>query len=95
MSYTQQPHPPPGNDLDVNSTDRMDKETFADDDSIASKETDPLADDNYLHSDYLHSASRRVDLESVPYTHNKTNIVPPLEGSLACAVAQTKLSSFC
>ena len=62
MSYTQQPHAPPGND------DRMDTETVADDYSVASMEIDPLADDGYLPvpSDSLHSASRGVDLESVP-----------------------------
>ena len=60
MSYTQQPHAPPGDD------DRMDTETVADDDSVDSMEIDSLADDEYLHSDSLHSASRGVDLDSVP-----------------------------
>ena len=52
--------PPPGDD------DGMDTETVAVDDSVASMEIDPLAGDDYLHSDSLHSASCGVDLESVP-----------------------------
>ena len=39
MSYTQQPHAPPGDD------NRMDTETVADDYSVAFMEIDPLADD--------------------------------------------------
>ena len=54
MSYTQQPHAPPGDD------DRMDTETVADDDSVDSMEIDPLADDEYLHSDSL------TDTDSAP-----------------------------